>query len=562
MPFTMKDVTELSLLHKAVVRSGSSALFMRPVESVSVIEMPVEDFVRQNEFVLTTAIGCSGDLPTFATFVQDIIDSKAAGLAIAVGRYVHDIPAEIIALAEAHAFPIIELPWEIRFADVTQELLQLIHNQYKIVLHRTEAMQKKLLTQFLGGADLHQAANTIQQVLSRPVLIVNHDGTVKGKSSKAQSLAKWWKLGQHSATSVPHPLTNLTDIEFVTHGPGACYKLPIQSTNKIQGYLLISLPGESSPEAFWENGNEQVVEHALTATALWFQREKTVQETELRLRDDFVWNLAKGEIDSWETVLSRAKSLRYNVNLPYICIVGVIENLDVVYAGQRAEQETFELWTASAIKKVEDQVIQSGQSLQCATMLTYQNGQLIIYLEAPKTQASPIATTFAFLDHLEHRLAGLLSGLVLSWGIAEHQAGVNTFAQGYHDAQLALEIGSRLKGTGHRSTHASTGMYRVLRSVGSHPEMQELAQATVGVLMDYDRQRGLELFNTLTTFIGNQGNVSQTSRALNLHRQSLLYRLRKIESLTGRSLVDPDDLFLLTLSVKLWTTGVLQSKKT
>ncbi|WP_369405119.1 helix-turn-helix domain-containing protein [Piscibacillus salipiscarius] len=49
-----------------------------------------------------------------------------------------------------------------------------------------------------------------------------------------------------------------------------------------------------------------------------------------------------------------------------------------------------------------------------------------------------------------------------------------------------------------------------------------------------------------------KGNVSQTARALNLHRQSLLYRLRNIEKLTKLSLVDADDSFLLEFSVRLW----------
>ncbi|TMZ33174.1 hypothetical protein EMG21_34470, partial [Klebsiella pneumoniae] len=41
---------------------------------------------------------------------------------------------------------------------------------------------------------------------------------------------------------------------------------------------------------------------------------------------------------------------------------------------------------------------------------------------------------------------------------------------------------------------------------------------------------------------------------------SLLYRLRKIESLTNRSLVNADDLFLLNLSVKLWTLTADEQK--
>ena len=40
-------------------------------------------------------------------------------------------------------------------------------------------------------------------------------------------------------------------------------------------------------------------------------------------------------------------------------------------------------------------------------------------------------------------------------------------------------------------------------------------------------------------------------RELNLHRQSLLYRLKKIEALTNRSLSNTDDLFLLNLSIRL-----------
>ncbi len=48
-----------------------------------------------------------------------------------------------------------------------------------------------------------------------------------------------------------------------------------------------------------------------------------------------------------------------------------------------------------------------------------------------------------------------------------------------------------------------------------------------------------------------KGNVSKTARELNLHRQSLLYRLKKIEALTNRSLSNTDDLFLLNLSIRL-----------
>ncbi|MFQ7031480.1 MAG: helix-turn-helix domain-containing protein [Clostridium sp.] len=46
-------------------------------------------------------------------------------------------------------------------------------------------------------------------------------------------------------------------------------------------------------------------------------------------------------------------------------------------------------------------------------------------------------------------------------------------------------------------------------------------------------------------------NKSETARELNLHRQSLIYRLKKIEELTGLSLNDHDSLYLLESCLRL-----------
>ncbi len=111
------------------------------------------------------------------------------------------------------------------------------------------------------------------------------------------------------------------------------------------------------------------------------------------------------------------------------------------------------------------------------------------------------------------------------------------------------------------TTYAETGIYRILRTLIHHDELRKETLQSIGKLFEYDKNRGVELFHTLTTYLRNHGNVSQTARALNLHRQSLLYRLKKIEFLTGRTLTDPDDLFLIELSAKLWTAGIADERK-
>ena len=62
MKLTIGDVLNLDIMKNAVVRAGRNFIKERYVQWISVIELPVENFVRQNELVLTTGIGCGEDV--------------------------------------------------------------------------------------------------------------------------------------------------------------------------------------------------------------------------------------------------------------------------------------------------------------------------------------------------------------------------------------------------------------------------------------------------------------------------------------------------------------------
>ena len=62
------------------------------------------------------------------------------------------------------------------------------------------------------------------------------------------------------------------------------------------------------------------------------------------------------------------------------------------------------------------------------------------------------------------------------------------------------------------------------------------------------------LLKTLTEFIRTNYNTSQTARNLHIHRQSLLYRLEKIETLTNLSLDRHDDLFILEVFTRIFSS--------
>jgi sugar diacid utilization regulator len=141
-----------------------------------------------------------------------------------------------------------------------------------------------------------------------------------------------------------------------------------------------------------------------------------------------------------------------------------------------------------------------------------------------------------------------------SWGVATGARPVPELATSYTEAERALEIGRALEGPGHLADAATLAPYLMLASLGDDPQAMAIARRILGPLVAYDRS---DLVETLDVYLQESANTSSAARKLHLNRHSLLYRLHKIEELTGRSLERPADRFVLDLSIKLLRFGVL-----
>jgi PucR family transcriptional regulator, purine catabolism regulatory protein len=85
----------------------------------------------------------------------------------------------------------------------------------------------------------------------------------------------------------------------------------------------------------------------------------------------------------------------------------------------------------------------------------------------------------------------------------------------------------------------------------ANPARVELLVAhTIGPLLAYDREHRSELLLTLRVYLRATGSPSQAADALHVHRNTLGYRLKRIEEVTGRSLASMDDRFELWLGVR------------
>jgi purine catabolism regulator len=555
---TVQKVLELDILSGAKAITAKHKLSKQQVEWVSVMDLPVENYIRKNEFVLNTGASSGRDMEVFYQFVKSVYESGASALAIAKGRYIMEIPESVLTFAEEKEFPILEIPWEIRFAEIVHSLMNEINRGQNKEMQIVENIQQTLLNMILGNHNLSKITEFIGEKLGLPIIIVDKAGLIKGKSINARDLVEEWNRQREakdvetrsSQINSQHPL--LTRIERIRLINSVILQIPIQSANRIQGYLNIGLKDETKVESFLTNKNVSILEHASTALAIWFLRENAIEETKVRLRGDFVWSLANGDFTSWDQKIAQAKSLGYVLELPYICLIGTPENLQELY--QRNNSDTsYEQWRESMLLYIQEEILLATNMVKQKSMTTNHSNDIILFLETSLDVGKE--RVHSFIELLNRRLSTLLPGVIISWGIGRCQVGETRFTESFNDAQKALQIGRKKEGAGCFTHFEDTRVERALLRISKDKEMCDIVNSTIKSLIEYDKQKNTDLVETLIVYIEAQGKISQTSRDLHLHRHTLLYRLKKIEAITNLSIIDPDNRFLLELSIKLWKLG-------
>ena len=135
-------------------------------------------------------------------------------------------------------------------------------------------------------------------------------------------------------------------------------------------------------------------------------------------------------------------------------------------------------------------------------------------------------------------------------GASRPQVGLAGLPGAAREAREALRIGRRVYGSGRLIAFADLGLYRVLHSLRDTPELASFYEQTLGPLVEYDRRTGQNLVETLEAFFASHGNLSETADRLVIHRNTLLYRIRRIQEIGGVDLEDPETRLSLQVALK------------
>ncbi len=139
-------------------------------------------------------------------------------------------------------------------------------------------------------------------------------------------------------------------------------------------------------------------------------------------------------------------------------------------------------------------------------------------------------------------------------GIGTPVIGVKELARSFKEAQISLEVGKVFDTDRSIVSYDNLGIARLIYQLPTTLcEMFLKEVFKKGSIESLDQ----ETLFTIQKFFENNLNVSETSRKLFVHRNTLVYRLEKIKKITGLDLREFDDaiIFKVALMVKRYMTS-------
>ncbi|MFZ2257046.1 MAG: helix-turn-helix domain-containing protein [Clostridiaceae bacterium] len=125
----------------------------------------------------------------------------------------------------------------------------------------------------------------------------------------------------------------------------------------------------------------------------------------------------------------------------------------------------------------------------------------------------------------------------------------------YRQAAKALDYSQWL---GHDRTlnhHRDYILIDFLREACEHLNCREYLHPYVRILMEHDESDHTDFSKTLQYYLASNGSVAQCSKALNVHKNTVNYRINQIKELLGTDLSDHTENFHLQLSYQLMDMG-------
>lgn len=300
--------------------------------------------------------------------------------------------------------------------------------------------------------------------------------------------------------------------------------------SQVSGYLMLIGPAGQLGSL-----ERLALAQASSVFASEMAKEKAVIQAESRLRGGFLEDVLEGQLEDEAEVASRASYLGYDILGPSVVVALAIEpghNRNVAVHGVNDE----------LLHRIADALPR-----QAPSMIKDDVVALVMRVDENCEKGHPAAGAEA----IRARVSGAVKDAAIMAGVGRCHTGLHGLRRSYQEARRALALGKDTMPRGHTHFFGDLGIYPVLFPLWGSRESVSFVEETLGALLAYDQQNHTELVTTLDSYLAHGSNLNRTAETLHLHRNSLAYRIRRIEEVAGVSLDDSENCFRMQLALKL-----------
>lgn len=457
---------------------------------------------------------------SFPALLEVALEREAAGLAV-----VGPAPEDWGPLADEAGLPLLALPEGISLADLANQIARFITARREALYEIERELQRRFQQAALTGEGLPAILRTLEEATGKPAWLEDAQGSpwsdLPGppEPPPGQMERRAWLRRLPLREEGGEPPVAL-------FGPDAAGRICLAGAvllerRPVGAVCLLGTTGRITER------DRLAVAQAAAACALVLIRERSLWSAEARVRGEFLAQVLRGELPEAEA-RRRARILNEPIEEPMAV---------AVFRAPEAEGDTERL--AEAIRR--------------------------LTARFPRRRVQPMAEGIAFVfpppggeADPETVVEGLRAELVRALGLSRLAAGVGGvyagpagLARSFREAVQSAQMVEALLGGNRALAYARLDVYRILYPLRESELLEEFYEQVLGPLERYDREHHAELIPTLEAFFACDGNLQRTAERLFLHRNSLAYRLRRIQEITGMDLRRWEDCFRLQLALKI-----------
>ncbi|TVR93579.1 MAG: PucR family transcriptional regulator [Trueperaceae bacterium] len=511
----LSDVLRLGCLEGASVIAGRVGL-QRDVRWVHVIDNPdAVTWARPGQFLLTTGYAWPRDHAERLALFEQFAVTGVTAVGLAVPQFFERFPDGLDAVAERHDMTLIEIPWEMPFAQITQEVHTALLSEQTRVIERSEAIHRALTRAAASATNLDAVVRTLTNETGRSTLVISDEYTVlayagppDGRPTEAELLAfapsrpGAQALDTDSVAEVVHATEPLRDVTWAVRCP-----VRVQGVSSVEVLMLGSDRGPGPLEL-------RAVEHGALVAALHLAHHRELASVETRLRRSFIDDLVQGRVDKSDHASERGHVVGFSMRGVYRVALAELDVPTPLGPDAFRRRE-------NTLTRVRTMLVRYGAT----DLVTTTSNRVIVLLPE---------------DLPPERLWEALGADRRAMVVSRSHQGVDGVRSGYREADASI---------GHvpNGTFASFEALLLPRALTGDTDAQRALVESFEAPLAAERG-GDKLATTAFTLARHDFVLTATAATLRVHISTLRHRLERIEDVLGVDVRDADTRFRLRIA--------------